>query len=95
MDYSTRPQGNLDPGLINFELLADIYGTATPQTSNTGGNRRRRTGSVIDLEDAVPDYVTKKYKKAVQQIEGMVCRDCLVDLGDGYTLEVHQLGVDE
>jgi hypothetical protein len=94
MDYSTRPQGNLDPGLFNFELLADIYGNTPPQTSSTGGGRHRRTGSVIDLE-AVPDYINEKYKKAVAQIEGMVCRDCLVDLGDGYTVEVHQLAVEE
>lgn len=98
MDYSTRPRSNLDPGLFNFELLAGIYGTTTPRpvssTTTDSGNlgNRRRAGSVLDGL-AVPSSVKDKYFKAVEQIESRICRDCLVDLGDGYQLEIHQLGV--
>lgn len=104
MDYTTRVRSNLNPGAFNFDLLASIYGSTTAsvvpegtitQENQSGGkpSNRRRLGQVIG-DIAVPDDITSKYYKAVNQIEGMVCRDCLVDLGNGYQLEVHQLGVE-
>jgi hypothetical protein len=96
MDYTTRPQTNLDPGRFNFDLLASIYGTTTPQLSlsaqpvepavspvheeNEDDRRRRRLGKVEAEE--MPDEVMGKYFEALELVESSLCRDCVVDLGD-------------
>jgi hypothetical protein len=97
MDYTTRPRSNLDPGEFNFNLLASIYGTTSePSDQDSQPDDQsppRRAGEVVDGQ-AVPDLITEQYYKAVKQLESMVCRDCLIDLGDGYQVEIHMLGVD-
>ena len=55
--------------------------------------RLRRLGEVVE-GDAVPDLVQKMYSEAAKVMEDRDCVDCLVDLGNGYQVEVHQLSVE-
>lgn len=59
-------------------------------------------GSTADQEDrfvrrrianipSITDSIMKQYHQAVQQMEATTCIHCLVDLSDGYQIEVHRL----
>lgn len=95
MDYTTRPQTNLDPGRFNFDLLASIYGTTTqpslssqsfeqavsPVHEKDEDDRSRRRLGMVEAEE-VPEGVMGKYFEALELVESSSCRDCVVDLGD-------------
>lgn len=87
MDYTSRPRGNLEPGRFNFELLADIYGS-TSASANTSRNQLTTT---LLVDGEIDPIITEKYHTVVDQIDSMACDDCVVDLGDGYQVEVHKL----
>lgn len=44
MDYTTRPETNMQPDRSNFEFLAEIYGTVGEITSETNGEKAARAG---------------------------------------------------
>lgn len=51
----------------------------------------RRRMTTVQLPVDVSDSIMEQYHRAVMQIEQMTCIDCLVDLTDGYRVEVHRL----
>jgi hypothetical protein len=87
LDYTSSPEGNLLPGYVNYEVLAQLYGRVPPG----GGDDRR--GLLLALNLPAQELVAN-YSMAAQRFEGSQHCDngvCIEDLGDGYQLEVHKL----
>jgi hypothetical protein len=110
MDYTSKPQNNDQPGTVNFEFLAALYGTIP--TSSTAsltvpGNRK------LDSEDEpLPDWLRSALAECIPNIEnnvegneedyGWLLLDRSshaaaheMDLGDGYKVQVHKLLVSD
>lgn len=107
MDYTNNPAANRSPDSSNYEFLAELYGIipgsdAVSSQETVPGNRHL---SLDTPDESLPDWVQFAYEDAVVEIEKETDpgenwrllhesthgRAHEVDLGNGFTLEVHKL----
>jgi hypothetical protein len=84
LDYTIRPERNLSPGLYNYQLLAQLYGTV--------GNRLRRqlreqdTTRILNEVSGLEDL----YSHAVMEGDGCADDFCVVHFSDDVRIEIHK-----
>lgn len=65
LDYSTRPQNNLHPGVVNFNRLREIYGTVGDRRLRSTVDRNSESHSILTAE------LRAEYELAIRELEEM------------------------
>jgi hypothetical protein len=92
LDYTIRPERNLNPGVYNYDLLQQLYGTVITRTRrNLKEKGKKISNSHRELSEEMKDL----HFQTVKHMEGSACAEsvCFVDLGNGMHMEAHKLRV--
>lgn len=84
MDYTIRPERNLSPGLYNYQLLEQLYGTVERRFRRH--LREKEMASVLNEVSGLEDL----YAHAL--MEGDECADdfCVVHFSNDVRIEIHK-----
>ena len=66
LDYTVRPENNLEPGKYNFDLLNQLYGRQ-PRRRNLRVNR--------ELEEELPQHIDNAFNSIVDASQTMSCQE--------------------
>lgn len=92
MDYTIRPERNLDPGTYNYDLLQQLYGSVvTRSRRKLRGKGKKIPNSHRELSEEMKVI----HARTVKDMEGSACAEsvCIIHLGNGMHMEAHKLRV--
>lgn len=89
LDYTVRPERNLDPGAYNYGILQKLYGAVVTRNRHLRGKNEKRSHRELTGE------LKERYDQALKDMEGEACPGhiCVVDLGDDIQVVTHKLRV--